>query len=665
MKTQAELEAEAKESAKHMIAKDKTTEEIVEATGLNAQVVGGLRTWIIGDDGKAWLKVNGYAEPGADENPDEEKKKAEEEAAAKKAAEGGGTVIRKDGTKLDEDEERLKEYQPQTENAKLLYSTLMLASGINKEKLKRVVFTYEGRQAEIDANPFLLYDILDLAGISRERNGDVLRSWAVQTKNRWAGVFGIFSTNPDLAEKLGAFKPSGEGDPIDELVKFMTSMKKLKLLSSGKFLGDDDGEEDMSDSLARRLDKMEERMDHKSVEDMFEKLSTKIAELEKGGRPERSERPEPTFIEKAQDAVLVRKMFFDEGGRNPQSTVEVVEEEPILDENGKQKIDADGMPSVKRRVFYQPVQTTAVHRKEPDELDEMMEKMTKIAMVKMITGGGPGMGGVMGGMGQMNPFMAPLMRPMLNDKNELIYDKYGQPQMEITGYATLGGTLGGQGEGTKTSDLIEGMKVVAEITKPRDSSESKIVDVLLAQLSKRDDQAMANLQQQIRELQGGDPLQYAVEMVTKLKDLGVVGGEKTPESLEALKLDIDFKKYAQEHNDTLTQWIWQQREKQNDQKFAREQMRELSNTIKEGIDKVAKPLAESFGKGFEHGAVARNAANPQRPGPQQAPPAEQDIKSMSQEELTEYLARANQAQSVVETAKKNVIAELQARGVQV
>lgn len=591
--------------------------------------------------------LSSVAEPKPDSSSNETQLPTEAPQFAESRGQGPQTAPVR--TEVEGEMERYGSY-----NAKELFNQLSLASGINAKKVSQVVQEYERNQTKFDENPFLLLDLFATVGLSHERSVNVLRTWLSNTDNKYSKVFAMLSSNPEMLQHLPLYEPK-HADPLDDFIDFQMKVRKMRLMADDKYFDVDAGRSDgpgAVDGVIRRLDRIEEKLEKSELQEELEKMSSKIDELEKGSSG-------GSFVQKAQDALLVRKMFFDEGSKSPQSTVAVIEEEPVLDEEGKQKVDADGAPVVRRKTVYQPIQTTAVHQKEPDELDELMEKMTKIAMVKMITGGGPGMGmgGMMGGMGQTNPFMAPLMRPMLNEKNEVIYDKYGQPQMEITGYATLGS----QGAGEKTSDIVEGMKVVAEVMKPQQGSDqSKIVESLLNTVNKKDDQALAELRDQVRQMQGNDPLQYAVEVVGKLKGLGIIGGEK-PENFDIAKMRTDFDKWKTEHEEELTKWIWQQKEKQNDQKFAREQMAEVNKTLREGIQQVGKPLAESFGKGFEHGA-AKNAAGPQQAGQHQGPPAEQDVTKMSKEELHDYLTRAQQAEEMVEKAKNNIIAELHSRG---
>ncbi len=362
-------------------------------------------------------------------------------------------------------------------------------------------------------------------------------------------------------------------------------------------------------------------------------------------------------MEQAKEAVIVKQIFKDEGqfgAGDARVLPAVIDEEPLLDEKGKQITDPDTkQPVVRRTITYQQV----AGPKGGDACDKMMENMGKMAMMNMLMKSTAWMeaGGVAGPYGAF-----PLQEPILDEQGKPVLDQFGRPMMKTTGYWSPMMVQPQQG-GTKTSEAVEVVKAVAEVMKPQaNTGESKIVDTLLATVKERDSQAMADLRQSIRELQGNDPFSYAVEMVGKLKGLGIMGGEKNPENLEVAKIDLDFKKWAKTHDDELTRWIWEQKQKQADQKYAREQLTELGKTVREGIEKVGKPLAEGFGDGFKHG-VARSGA-PQQ-GPRQAQEShEKTVKDMSPEELSEYLAKAQQAEKVVETAKNNVIAEMQARG---
>lgn len=359
------------------------------------------------------------------------------------------------------------------------------------------------------------------------------------------------------------------------------------------------------------------------------------------------EKQKPDIFERAEEAQILARTFGGNGRPQPYDTV--IREIPMLDPEGKVMHDESGQVMVER--VYEPKMTGSEGgARSVDPFDKMLEQMGKVAMVKMLTGVGGGMGGPQGPYGAF-----PLQEPVLDEENHPVLDQYKQPIMRTTGYWTPG--IQGAGKG---SELIDGMKLVAEIVKPKEGSgESKIVDTLLATVKERDAQAMGDLRQSIRELQGNDPLSYALDMVGKLKDLGIISGKSGPESVEAIKLDLDFKKWAKEHDDILTKWIWEQKEKQLDQKYAREQLTELGKTVREGIEKVGKPLAEGFGAGYKVGASKSGSPQQDR---RQGAPAEKGVKEMTPEELTEYLAKAEQAEKVVETAKGNVIAEMHARG---
>lgn len=171
-----------------------------------------------------------------------------------------------------------------------------------------------------------------------------------------------------------------------------------------------------------------------------------------------------------------------------------------------------------------------------------------------------------------------------------------------------------------------------------------------------------DLKERLSSVESVNPLTQVREIIDTLKDMGVVSGPRE-ESLDAVKMKLDFDKWKHEQDMELRKWLEDNRMKLEDKKYAREQMKTLAKTTSEAITKVAVPIAQGMGAGYREGLKAR-AKMPKEESKEEEPQVpKKSIKELTNEELLKIKSEAEMSKAQVEEVQKQVVAEIQRRGI--
>ena len=304
---------------------------------------------------------------------------------------------------------------------------------------------------------------------------------------------------------------------------------------------------------------------------------------------------------------------------------------------------------------YRPVK-----EEDPDEqLDKRMNRM----MMNMM---------IMNMIKSMNPQQnAPAVQQNAIVEYEPVIGEDGKPVVDANG------------------NIVMKQRVVPIAAQPVQSADKEIIGVLRDALKSRDDgggnreivdmlktlfdtvramneKQVEMLKERIDALESSDPIQGIKNMVETLKEMGLVGGPQ-PENAELAKMRIDLEKWKHEQDLELRKWLEDQRMKLEDKRYAREQMKEFSRTLREGISKVAVPIAEGMGEGYKEGLKmrAKEASKAKEAQPQPQEPPRKDITEMSTEELLKLKSDADMAKAKLAQAEKEIMTEIQRRNIKV
>jgi hypothetical protein len=302
-----------------------------------------------------------------------------------------------------------------------------------------------------------------------------------------------------------------------------------------------------------------------------------------------------------------------------------------------------------------------------EEMKELLQLRMMAGVAQAMNGGGFGMGG----MGGMSPFMAPEIEFALSEDGKPITDAMGNPVPVRIRQVPIPMMQQQQQTQKETTDskVIEILGNALSSEKENSASNLK---VLADGYSKLQEQQMGYLSDRLNVLEGQDPTDGIITMVSKLKELGVYG-DKSTDNIEIKKLDMDLNKWKHEQNTQLQKWIWEQKQTMADKQYARQQLKEIGNSVRYGIDKIGSPVMTEFVKGARDGAGGggRRPQNGggQRQQQQQQQPQQQgrntEIKDLSNEELVATAQEADNAYRTVEAAKRNIAQEMKNRGLSV
>jgi hypothetical protein len=386
------------------------------------------------------------------------------------------------------------------------------------------------------------------------------------------------------------------------------------------------------------------------------------------------------IFEKAERAFVVKSVFRDVSGDGPGQQVALEEEsyeEPILDAAGNEVKDKSGAvktrPVTVRRIIPQG-QSTPRGAQDPEEadMDHWLNKMMKWTMMQSMMKGmqGQGMTGV--------PGMVTELVPVLDDEGRPMLDKMGQVVTlpKTTPAPALPGP-GGFDPMAFAEKHTENMLKIVEMMQNKETgvySPKDFFETALNLVEKANSAQVDALKERVEDYRNSNPLDGLTQTFDALEKVGVRIGQPT-ENLEAKKMDNEYLKYKIDKDDEWRRFLNDQDQREKDKQFASSQMDRVTDVIKEGIDKVAGPLANGFKDGLATVMRQRAAAPPaQAAQPSQTQQPQQDqngsidqaaIRAMSNEELRAYLQHVDRADGVVGATRKLVVAELGIRGLQV
>ncbi len=217
-----------------------------------------------------------------------------------------------------------------------------------------------------------------------------------------------------------------------------------------------------------------------------------------------------------------------------------------------------------------------------------------------------------------------------------------------------------KGDGGDRSDIVE--KLTEKLLGMQDTVMNVIRDMTQSQIS--------DLKERLSAMESSDPLEQIKMIIDTLKDMGIVSGPRQ-ETLDEVKLKLDFEKWKHEQDMELKRWLEDQRMKLEDKKYAREQLKAFTKATSEAISKVAVPIAQGMGAGYREGLKARMKEAPQPPPQPQAqaqpPPSSysKPINELANEDLVKLLTQAEQSEAKVNEVKKQIMAEITRRGIKI
>jgi len=203
---------------------------------------------------------------------------------------------------------------------------------------------------------------------------------------------------------------------------------------------------------------------------------------------------------------------------------------------------------------------------------------------------------------------------------------------------------------------------VAEMVSRKQPEESSLTQVLLEQVNNLQNNLTNTLMERIKALEESDPLDYGIQLISKMKEAGLASREP---NIEVTKLQTDLEKWKFDKQQEFNRWVWEQKQAMEDKKYARKSLEEFGKTLRDGIKEVAAPVAQGFKEGYVTAKRTGNA--PEAQVQQQKPQQKQtnDLKQMSNDELLQIYEQAKNSERVVSDAKAKIIEEIHQRGLQI
>jgi hypothetical protein len=302
--------------------------------------------------------------------------------------------------------------------------------------------------------------------------------------------------------------------------------------------------------------------------------------------------------------------------------------------------------------------------------DRMMNRMMMTLMM-----------GNMGGNRNQAPQGGPMTiyetEPLLDEDGKVVKDESGNPILR-TRQTPMMSAAGGDSTRLLAETLKEvaigkangggeggAVKYLADALKSSADSRAELAETMSRMIKDMSEQQFAMLQTRIQGLEASDPLDMVDSILDKVKEWGF--GQKGETNVEIAKMDQDLKKWMHTENVGLQKWIMEQKNAARDKEYARTQLKEFGQTVRTGIEKIGVPMANAAAGGFAKARNGQNGTGAQGGGgARAAPPAGgKEVKNLSDEELLGLYSDAGRTEKTVEDAKKRLVAEIQARGLNI
>lgn len=533
-----------------------------------------------------------------------------------------------------------KRYEPTSPESKYLLSSVEGVTGVNTrafDELLVIMDTPEGKSRYL-ADPIELAAHLEDAGVSWMRAENIVSRWVRKLdKNAGMAVRRAFDY-ADGTVQVSATESSFERH-FDRMIKIR--------------------EAEMMDKMTNPLTAPAEKT--KLVDELKEILELKMTISAMNGQAPPPPPTPPDKFDKLQETMLINKILKDSGQSLAEFTpVErTVEFDPIIDEEGNEVKDKDGVVKTRRvvheRMMPWPGQQTGWSQLQQggDSFERMMNRIMQLEMIKVMRGGGMGgMGGMMGPMGGMYAW-----EPVLDDEGKIVMnEETGQPALRAVPYYP--GMAVQSREDKSSENALKMVEIMADkLGGKSEGGDNELVTILMERINQMTDKQMDTIRAELDAVKGSDPLEYTLGLMSQMKELGLGGGDGTKD-MEVVKLEGELKKYMHDSDLAMQKWIHEQKNVYEDKKYARVQMQELSKTIRDAVTELGKPLAEGFRDGI---ATGRNGKSGKQA---QSAPTRGDVElsEMSDEELLENVKKFDNANRTVQAAGVQLNEELKKRG---
>lgn len=553
-----------------------------------------------------------------------------------------------------------------------------LVAGVSPKKAGRIVDWVAQHQQQIDANPMSLYTAFQDFGLSNQRAQNTAATYFTdkgKPDTAKSLLEAIAVARGEIPASLLTNKGGPEGDNFDKMIDRISKVKSLGLIDQqidslkgggGKnneveVLRQEMRERDRKEDLRRIMDEFKEEA-RKSDERHREEIRQLRDELVGRKRPE----VEGDIFDKAEHAYVVKSVFKDGGGG--QQLVEENIVEPVEDDEGNPVLDGKGVQKTRQHIIRHFAPTAQSAQGEPASgstawMDSMMKLLGMQIMTQALHPA-------------TNPGVATKQTVLRDDDGKIVLDQMKQPiilteAMEVAGQPH--------------SDPMEMLKFmseqnlkIAELMMSKKSEEGpmeKALTTAMETVTKVSDAHTRYLEDQIAAFSDpvNNPVKAAADTIGQLKGLGLIGQPPT-DNLAIAEMQNKLEEFKINKQDEWKKFEYEAKAKEQDKAFASSQMDRVTDVLKEGIEKVAGPLAVGFKDGYVTGA-RRVAAQlqPAQPAagqqPQQQEPNgpinQEQIKAMANEELMAYLKNVDNADNVVNLTRQFVVAELGARGLRV
>ena len=499
-----------------------------------------------------------------------------------------------------------------TDHAQNLRMILGMTSGAPGPQVSKVILAVEKEPERYSENGMELYSSLQLAGLSNQRAQIATTKWLNSVGSTQEAK--LFTDNLRL---LAGVKLEGEQvDPTEKMAKMMERM----MTSQTQLL---------------------------QMQIQQQQLETMRSSLGKKQEPEDSNRDRlDHMMDRMEEIKIMQSVFKDSAGTGPVTGSDVAYEEHTEYEEVKDK-DSGQVLRVPSRTVRTPILLTRTEHK--DQGSQVVGRMTDAYMVKMMADA------MKGGNGNYAPGTIVELVPQMVD-GKIVKDENDQPIMiQRTSY-TVPMQVGAQPANT-AKDNLEMVKAIAEIVKPAKSDDSAtMVKYFMDAAATAQAQNNKMLQDQLTAMSQYDPLGESLDHLKELQTLGLMAGAGE-ENMELGKMKIELQKWQIGESNNMRRWIEEQKDTKEARKASREQMREVTTTLRSAIKDVAGPLAENFGEGLRAGMAAK-AGQSQAP-PQSAPT---NLTEMTDSELAAEMEKATRVGRVVGDAKSRLIEEARRRG---
>jgi hypothetical protein len=281
--------------------------------------------------------------------------------------------------------------------------------------------------------------------------------------------------------------------------------------------------------------------------------------------------------------------------------------------------------------FFMPPR---MEKKEEVDLDKYMKQYLQAATIQMLKGG------------QMSPAAVPwatvTQEPLVDSTGKVVKDETGTPILRTVVSPVPPRWFGGGQENREAKKEEGGKSELWELLKLERERALKLEDAVKDMIVKVSEERVKGLEDQIRAVASRNPLDDAVEIIEKMKKLGVAGEP----NVEVARMNLDLQKWMHEKSMEYQKWLEEMRDKRVERQENLQRMQTFATTIKDGMKEAVVPMVQSFIGGYKEGQGMRKS-----------------FEAMSDQELEEYRRKAEETVSTISSLRSKIDEELSRRRV--